>query len=120
MTKKKDSSAKNKGILICFVGIACLLLGMVIAHCVWYFAVLGLVESDINASLLVGNNITGTLNSTERYEDGYLAHIDTEDYGEVTIKISVDTARSLKIGTLVQIVNTLDLVEKEKIGDADG
>lgn len=119
MSKKnidKPKVIKSKSLLTFIVGFVCILLGMIIAHCVWYFAVLGLVESDVNAALFRGNNVFGVFEYSERYEDSYLAHISTEEFGEVTIKIPVDTARKLKKGVKVQILNTMCLVE---VGETD-
>lgn len=116
MQRQKRSTSILVTVLVGFV--SCLV-GMCIAHCVWYFAVLGLVESDANAALLTGTDVIGVLEYTERYEDGYLAHVSTESFGEVTVKISVEDARDLKEGTQVQLINTIGLVELEDVGDSN-
>ena len=88
-----------------------LLIGALATHFIWFTAVQGLVESDVTAAILTGEVVTGTLNHTERYEDGYLAYVQTDRFGEVTVKIPADVQRNLTDGVTVQLTCDLNLKE---------
>lgn len=120
MSKKKEAMPhKHKTFLVPVFCLLSCVTGMAIAHLIWYLAIFGLVESDVNAALLAGNDITGIFEYAERYEDSYLAHVTTDTFGEVTIKIPVEVAQSLEKGASVQIQDTLTLVEIKEVSDED-
>lgn len=83
----------------------------IVVHLIWFAAVQGLIESDVSAAILVGNTVMGEVTSIERFEDGYLAYILTESFGEVAVKVSVEEQRAFTLNSTVEI--TCDLRLKE-------
>lgn len=104
--ERKAFSDRWKTIGLLFIGF---ILGAVVAHIIWFVAVQGLIESDVRAALFTGANITGNVVSLERYEDGYLAVVETVDYGNVSVKISVEEEGEFKVGSAVTLSCDLTL-----------
>ncbi len=109
--RKESFSARWKTIGLLLVGF---ILGAVVAHLIWFVAVQGLTESDVRAALFTGADVTGNITSLERYEDGYLAVIRTADYGNISVKISIEEEEEFRVGSAVSLSCDLTLKHYDK------
>lgn len=104
--KQAKFTVKWKAIGLFVIG---LLLGIVVAHFIWLMAIQGWLESDAQIAILSGTQVEGTLEAMERFEDGYLAGIQTDRFGLVTIKVSFEEHNKLEIGSHVRITYNFGL-----------
>lgn len=91
-----------------------LFIGAAIAHIIWFVAVQGIFESDVRVALLTGTDVTGNITSLERYEDGYLAVVETVDYGSISVKLSVEEKEGLGVGSAVSLSCDLTLKQYDE------